>query len=251
MSSLRGQVVLVTGSSRGIGRAIVTKFAEHGAAVVVNYTTDRGGAEETKAIAESAGAEVLLIQADVSRSGEVGRLVDQVYARFAKLDVLINNAGLAIPVPLHDLKGLTEENWDKTMDVTLKGTFLCCQAAAPRMIDQPQGGKIVNIASIGGLGALGSSVAYSAAKAGVISLTRTLAVGLAPRVLVNAIAPGAIDTDFFKGRPPEQMERIRNQNILRRLGKPSEVADMALYLVEHGSFITGQVFVVDGGTLFH
>jgi 3-oxoacyl-[acyl-carrier protein] reductase len=251
VNGLKGQVALVTGSSRGIGRAIALKFAEHGANVVVNYVEDKQGADETKAAAEAAGVKALLIQGDVSRSEDVERLVGETYNHFRRLDVLVNNAGLAIPVPLGDLKSLTEENWDKTMNVTLKGTFLCCRAAAPLMADQPQGGKIINIASIGGLGALGSSAAYSAAKAGVISLTRTLAVGLAPRILVNAIAPGAIDTDFFKGRSEEQMQRIRTQNILRRLGRVSEIADMALFLVEHGSFITGQVFVVDGGTIFH
>lgn len=251
MNGLKGHVALVTGSSRGIGRAIAVRFAEHGADVVVNYSRDQRGAEETKAAAESAGVKVLLVQGDVSRSEDVERMVHEIYTHFGQLDVLVNNAGLTIPVPLSDLSALTEENWDKTMNVTLKGTFLCCRAAASRMKDQPQGGKIINIASISGLGALGSSAAYSAAKAGVISLTRTLAVGLAPRILVNAIAPGAIDTDFFKGRSEEQMQRIRTQNILRRLGNASEIADMALFLVAQGSFITGQVFVVDGGTIFH
>ncbi|MBI3966985.1 MAG: 3-oxoacyl-ACP reductase FabG [Chloroflexi bacterium] len=244
---LSGRVAIVTGSSRGIGRAIATTFAGEGAAVVVNHLQSPAEAAEVIAEIERSGGRAKEIQADVSREAEVNRLVAETLAAFGSVDILVNNAGLQIRAPLAELG---EELWDKIMAVNLRAPFLCARAVMPPMREQGSG-AIVNLASIRGLIGQGS-LHYSVAKAGVITMTKCLAQELAPQVRVNAIAPGYTETRLHTNMTPEAREKVVQSTPLRRFGEPQDVANAALFLAsDDAAFITGQTVVVDGGIVMH
>ena len=244
---LEGQVGIVTGAGQGIGRAIALTLAKEGAAIAVNdinHESARKVAEEIK----SQGGKAVPIKADVSNKEEVNSLVEQTLDNFKRIDILVNNAGTAKLTPTVEL---TEAEWDSTIDVDLKGQFLCSQAVAKHMIKQKRG-KIVNIASLAAHIGTPSLAAYSASKGGVIQLTKVLAVEWGKHnITVNAVSPGLTMTELvravFKERPDvfEGVERIP----LKRLAMPEDIANAVLFLASSESdYITGQVIIVDGGT---
>jgi NAD(P)-dependent dehydrogenase (short-subunit alcohol dehydrogenase family) len=249
---LHERIALVTGGATGIGRATVLALARAGArGVVVSYRTTRAEAEALAAEVAALGVEALTVQADVRRDDEVRRMVRQVEARFGRLDVLVNNAGATRWIPLADLEALTDQVWDEILDVNLKGAFRCARAAAPLLA--ATGGMVVNVASISGVLAprTMSSLAYGAAKAALIYLTRGLAVALAPHVRVNAVAPAFTDTRWVRGhfgdRYPEVAAAAAGAYPLGRIAAPEEVAGAIVGLVTGGDFVTGQTLIVDGG----
>lgn len=241
---MQGKIALVTGASRGIGRAIALRFAREGANVGINYRTSR---EEAEAVAESVrelGVEPKLLHADVSRP-------DQVQAMFEALDVwggvdiLVNNAGVT-----RDglLMRMSEDDWDEVMNVNLRGAFLCCRAAARPMV-RKRWGRIINMASVVGLAGNPGQSNYAASKAGLIGLTRTLSRELASRnITVNAIAPGFIETDMVASLSEDARSHIRALIPMDGFGTPEDVAAAAAFLASDGArYITGQTIAVDGG----
>lgn len=244
---LRDQVALVTGSATGIGRATALALAAEGADIVVNYSTSQDEAGATAGAVEGLGRKALIVRADVSQLDQVTEMMARVADTFGRLDVLINNAGYTRLIGFHDLDALSEEIWDRTYGVNVKGTFFCSRAAAAIMARQDRG-CIVNVASVAGIRPMGSSIAYCAAKAAVVSLTGTLARALAPRIRVNAVAPGFIDTRWNAGRP-QVYQQMEEATPLKRVGTAEDVAEVIVSLVTSASFVTGQVLTIDGGRL--
>src|SRR5262245_10892553 len=247
--SLEGKVAVVTGSSRGIGRAIAEGLAGAGAAVAVNGRNPESAQTVADAIA-SAGGKSFAVPADISKSEDVARLIDATVSTFGRLDILVNNAGIS---PYYKpAEAMTEAEWDDVIKVNLKGVFLCCQAAGRVMIPQ-KSGRIINISSIAGKVALPRLIAYSSAKGAINQLTRVLAVEWAPhQILVNAIVPGYIETDLTKGlrENPKRLDAMIRQIPLGRLGKATEIVGAAIYLAsDAASYVTGQTLDVDGGWL--
>lgn len=244
---LKGKVAIVTGASRGIGRAIAKKLAEEGARVVVNYNSSSKEAEGLQREITESGGEALLFKADVSNSKEVQSMVEATIAKFGRVDILVNNAGIIFRKRILES---TEEEWDRTLDVNLKSVYLCSKAVAPIMIRQKRG-KIVNISSISGVNSPPSAMEvpdYTASKAGVIGLTRALAVDLAPTVNVNVVCPGAIETDMLAQMSEQARSGRMAETPLKRFGRPEEIAAAVLYLASDDSdFVTGETLVVSGG----
>ena len=242
--SLEGRVALVTGGGTGIGRAIALVLGEHGAAVAVNYSRSRADAERTAEALQGRGRRARAVQADVSVEREVEDMVAQVVDDFGRLDILVNNAGTTRFIAHADLDALTADIWDRIFAVNVKGAFFCTRAAARAMTE----GRIINIGSVAGVNGSGSSIAYAASKAAIHTMTRSLARALAPRITVNAIAPGLIETRWHTGREDENARRARAFPA-GRIGRPDDIAQIALTLATAGNFITGQVIIVDGGAL--
>lgn len=244
----RGQVVLVTGASSGIGRSIAERFGSLGASVIVNYLTNAHGANETAELIRRMGGSALTFQADVSKAAEVRRMVAAAEENFGRVDILINNAGSLFA--RGRIEELPEEVWDACIAVCLKGTFLCSQAVLPKMRERKRG-VIINISSVASrLGGAGESVHYAAAKGGVNTFTFGLAKEVAKDgIRVNAIAPGLIDTPFQqKFSTPERLQRITETIAMGRMGSPTEITGLAVFLAsEDASYLTGQTIFVDGG----
>jgi NAD(P)-dependent dehydrogenase (short-subunit alcohol dehydrogenase family) len=249
------KVVIVTGSSRGIGRALALAFAKEGANLIVNDRTNLKAASMVVHEIEAMGRQALLIKADVTQRGEVSQMVQHTLEKFGRIDVLINNAGTVTISPAEEF---TEEDWDRDLDTNLKGVFLCSQQVGKAMIKQRRG-NIINIASMLGKIAFPKHAAYCASKAGVIALTKVLAVEWAKyNIRVNAIAPGFIYTDMIKDmlakgiRTKEEHESIIKKIPLGRLGNPDEIASLCVFLAsEEAEYITGETVVIDGGWLAH
>lgn len=242
---IEGRAALVTGGGTGIGRATSLRFAEQGVAVAVNYSRSEREAEETVREITEAGGRAIAVRADVASDKEVRAMVDRVVADWGRLDIVVNNAGATRFVEAHDLEGLTEEDWDQVCDVNVKGTFWVCRAAAPPLKASGKG-AIINISSIAGLSGRGSSIAYCASKAAVISLTKSLALALAPEVTVNCVAPGFVDTRWTAGWEEYREVNARNTP-LRRVATPEDIAEVVVGLCLNAGFVTGQTIVVDGG----
>jgi len=236
---LAGQVALVTGAARRIGRSIALRLAAEGASVAINYRTSKEEAEAVVREILASGGRATAIQGDVSKRGDVENIFAAVEKEFGRLDILVNNAGMFFPAKFEQL---TDEQWDKILDVNLKSQFLCAQAAAPIMKRQGRG-RIINLSSLGGLLAWPAYTHYCVSKAGSIMLTRCLARALAPEILVNSIAPGTIQ---FPGEPPD--EDYIHRVPLHRTGTGDDIAGAAVYLAT-ADFVTGQVIAVDGGRL--
>jgi 3-oxoacyl-[acyl-carrier protein] reductase len=238
---LQNQVAVVTGAGRRIGREIALTLGRAGAHVVVNYSRSRAGAEATAREIRRLGVRALALRADVARPAQVRAMFRRVAKEFGRLDLLVSNAGIFFP---RRWAALTEKDWDRILGVNLKGPFFCAQAAAAMMLKRRRG-RIINISSLGGIQAWPAYMHYCSSKAAQIMLTRCLAKALAPHIQVNSIAPGTI---LFPGerRTPE-LRRVIAATPLRRAGGPQDIAQMVLYLATRGDFITGQVFVVDGG----
>jgi len=252
---LDGRVAIITGSSRGIGRATAIVFAREGAKVVLNYHQQRGKAEEIVGRIREAGGNAIAFQADVADRSAVQEMVKEAINKFGRVDILVNNAGLLRgDGPLSELR---DEDLDSMFETNVKGVLICAQAVAPYMMERRYG-KIVNISSIAGLGTsiLPGNLFYAITKGAVNTLTKRLALELGPYgVCVNAIAPGLIRTDMvLEGRSlSEREQRVRyfeERAMLRRVGEPEDVANVALFLAsDESNFITGQVIAVDGGRM--
>jgi len=243
---LKNKVVLVTGSSRGIGQAIALEAARSGADIVVTYRKQARSAESVASEIRKLERKALALQVDVSSRASIKKMFSQVLETFSRIDVLVNNAGILQQKPFMKL---SEADWDRIMDVNLKGAFLCSQAVFPIMQRQG-GGRIINISSSGGQ--LGGTLAvhYAASKAGVICLTKSLArIGAPHGILVNCIAPGLIETEMTLQEiaSTEGQEKIR-QIPLKRTGTPEEIAQSVVFLAsENASYITGQTIAINGG----
>ncbi|MBI4536380.1 MAG: 3-oxoacyl-ACP reductase FabG [candidate division NC10 bacterium] len=242
---LEGKKAIVTGASRGLGRAIALALAREGADVLVNYVSREEQAKELVAAIQEMGRRAIRCRADVSDTVQIRRMVEAAIAGLGRVDILVNNAGIGLPKgPLET----TEAEWEKVLRTNLTGVFLCSQAVIPGMIAQG-GGRIINISSMAGKsGTLGGS-AYCAAKAGVIGLTKSLANALARHnILVNAIAPALIDTEILYWRTEEQWKETLESIPLKRLGNPNDLAEAAVYLASNGgNFMTGATLDVNGG----
>lgn len=240
---LRGQVALVTGASRGIGRAIALSLASEGASVVVNYASSSTSAEQVVAEITEAGGNAIALQADVSKADQVDALVNGTIEKYNRLDILVNNAGITRDTLLLRMK---PEDWQAVIDLNLTGVFLCTRAASKIMLKQ-KSGRIINITSVSGLMGNPGQANYSAAKAGVIGFTKTVAKELAARgITANAVAPGFIVTDMTSGVKAEEILKFIP---LGRFGQAEEIAGMVRFLAADAAaaYITGQVFNVDGG----
>lgn len=234
--NLKNKVVLVTGSSRGIGRATALAFAHEGCHVVINYYKE-------KKLAEAVGQE-LTIRADVAKFTEFKAMIDKIVKKFGRLDVLVNNAGIIIQTN-QDFQKIDDEVFDRTMGVNLKGVFNGIKLAAPIMKKQGAG-RIINLASV--FGQLGAApvAAYTMAKAGVENLTKSFAKQLAPEITVNAVAPAVCQTDMTKGAGPDLIKYFQDNTPLKRMAKTEEIAEAIVFLAK-SDFITGQILNVDGG----
>jgi 3-oxoacyl-[acyl-carrier protein] reductase len=247
---LEGMVAIVTGSSRGIGRSIALRYAAEGARVVVNWV---GNGEMAAAVTEEirqTGGDAFLVRADVSQSDDVRDLVRSTIDHFGRVDILVNNAGVHIAKGVLDT---TEADWDLTIDINLKGAYLCAKEVAPIMLRQ-EAGKIINISSNSGLYHPSAMrfTEYVVSKAGLNGLTKALALALGPHITVNAICPGWIKTDMVEGTDPEVEARILAETPLGRWGTPDDVASSAVFLASReADFITGELLLVAGGRGMH
>lgn len=243
MQRLRDRVALVTGASRGIGRAVALALATEGANVVVNYGRSQDAASEVVEKIQAAGGEAIAIQGDVSDAEQVEKLIEQTRNRFSRLDVLVNNAGITRDTLMLKMK---PQQWQEVLNLNLTGVFLCTQAASKIMLKQ-RSGRIINITSVAGLMGNPGQSNYSAAKAGVIGFTKSVAKELASRgITANAVAPGFIATDMTSKL---DAEKILPYIPLNRYGQPEDVAGMVRFLAADpaAAYITGQTFNVDGG----
>ena len=242
---MENRVALVTGASRGIGRAIAIRLAKEGADLVLSYASSSETAESVKAECEALGSRVILVRADVSVSEDVDALFDAAVNEFGRVDILINNAGITKDNIILRMK---EEEFDAVIDTNLKGTFLCMKKASKLML-KARYGRIVNISSIVGLRGNPGQSNYSASKAGVIGLTKSLAKELAAKnITVNAVAPGMIETDMTAAMTDSAKAVMQQMIPMKRMGLPEDVAQAAVFLADENSgYITGQVICVDGG----
>ena len=239
------QVALITGASRGIGRAVATELSRQGYAVCINYIQSREAAEALAAQLRGQGREAIAVQADVANSGAVNAMVRQVEAELGSVTLLVNNAGIS----WHGLfQDMDDGEWDRTLAVNLTGARNTARAVLPRMISE-KSGCIVNISSMWGLRGASCEVAYACSKAAIVGLTRSLALELAPsRIRVNCVAPGCIETDMVRVLGEETREMLVEETPIGRLGTPEDIAHAVAFLAsEKASFITGQVLTADGG----
>jgi len=242
---LKGKTAVVTGGSRGIGRAIALELASCGANVVVNYTRNSKAADEVVAEIEAMGSSGMAVKADVSIASEVENLVNEVLKTFGSIDILVNNAGITRD---NLIIRMTEKEFDEVINTNLKGAFICTKAVSRVMIKQ-KSGKIINVSSVVGIVGNAGQSNYAAAKAGLIGFTKSMAKELAKRgINVNAVAPGFIQTDMTSVLPENVKEEFLKSIPLMRIGKPEDIANTVLFLAsEYSDYITGQVINIDGG----
>ena len=239
------KVAIVTGSSRGIGRAIALRFAAGGAKVVVNYHSNEAAANQVVEQVRAGGGEAIAVQADVSQPAQAQALIEAAQKAFGRVDILVNNAGTTRDTLIIRM---SEEDWDLVLDTNLKGTFNCIKAATRPMMRQRYG-RIVNVTSVSGLSGNAGQANYASAKAGLVGLTKTVAKELGSRnITCNAVAPGYVPTDLTGTLPPELVEQAIQRAILGRAGTAEDIAAAVTFLAsDDASFITGQVLTVDGG----
>ncbi len=243
---LENKVAIITGSSRGIGKAAALLFAKEGARVVVNYLNNKDKAQEVVDSIKKAGGEAIMVKADVSKKADVERLFKETVKAFGTVDILVNNAGVSTPKPFLEL---TEEDVRKVFDANVLSAILCSQEAARIMLEKKYG-KIINICSISGTQYTGNegNIHYALSKAALANFTSVLAKALAPDINVNAIAPGGVETDMAKSWSPEYRAVIMKRSYLRRLTKPEEIANTCLFLASDESrAIIGEIIIVAGG----
>ena len=242
------KTVLITGGSRGIGKAVAMKFAENGYQIIINYVSDKTDTEQLKKeLLQAGAADILLIKADVSNSEDVKNMVKETIEKFEKIDVLVNNAGITKD---NLLMRMSEEEFDKVIQINLKGTYLVTKEVTRYMMKKKKG-SIVNLASVVGVAGNAGQCNYAASKAGIIGLTKSVAKELASRnIRANAVAPGFIETDMTNVLKDEIKENINSQIPLKRMGTAREVAELVYFLGEDASsYITAQVINVDGGMI--
>jgi len=244
---LKDKIALVTGSSRGVGRAVALAFAKVGAKVVINYTSNEKAADEVVENVEGMGSEAISVKADVAQKSDVEHLVSATIETFGRLDILVNNAGFTRPAMMVKM---SEEQWDQVIDIHLKGAFLCSQAAAIHMKEQ-KGGKIINVTSVAGLVGTVGQINYSAAKGGILSMTKSIARELARyNVCANVISLGIVATDMTeKIRSDEKLKEIYiNRILFKRFAEPDDISPAFVFLAsDESNYITGQLLCVDGG----
>lgn len=243
--NLIGKTAVVTGASRGIGRAVAIKLASLGANIVLNYRSSIESVQQVLEDIKAAGSNAVAVQGDVSSFSDAEKIIKAAVDNFGSIDILVNNAGITKDGLLMRMK---EEDFDGVIDVNLKGTFNCIRHAAPFMVKQ-RSGRIVNMSSVVGITGNAGQVNYSASKAGVIGITKSTARELASRgITVNAVAPGFIQTDMTDVLPEKAKEGLLNGIPLKRFGKPEDIAEAVAFLVsDSGSYITGQIINIDGG----
>ena len=243
---LNDKVAIVTGASRGIGRAIAEELASNGATVIVNYFSGEKPAQEVVAAIQLAGGEALAYQADVSQFDAAQGMIKAALDTYGQIDILVNNAGTTRDKLLLMMK---EDDWDVVINTNLKSLFNCCKAVARPMIRRKQGGRIINISSISGLVGQGGQTNYASSKAGIVGFTKSLAKELGSRsITVNAVAPGFVPTALTADLPDQLMDKMLELTPLGRLGEPEEVAHLVTFLAsDRASYITGEVIRVDGG----
>lgn len=244
------RVALVTGSATGIGRAIAAALAGAGFDIVINYSRNRAGAEQTADVCAEAGAQTLIVECDVSDEADVEAMIADIESRFAGLDALVNNAGTTVAGLARDFEQLGVEDWDRVFAVNVRGLFLVAKHAAA-LLRRSSNASIVNTASIVGLRPGPQPLPYSASKAAVISMTRSLAGALGPEIRVNAVAPGWIEGDWMERALGDNYDRLMarraRQTPLGRVCTPEDVAETVLGLIDGNSLVNGQVIVIDGG----
>lgn len=245
MIDLTNQIAIVTGGSRGIGRAIAIELAKHGATVVVNYRSSAEAAQEVVGVIEAGGGSATAFQADVSQFGEAENLIKETVNQYGKLDILVNNAGTTRDMVI---MMMPEDDWDTVIKTNLKSAFNCSKAAVKTMM-RKRHGRIINISSVAGIAGNAGQTNYSASKAGLIGFTKSLAREVAPRkITVNAVAPGFVPTDLTESVPEDIKEASLATIPLGRWGKPEEVAYAVAFLAsDEAAYITGQVLSIDGG----
>lgn len=242
--SLKGKVALVTGASRGIGRAVALALAATGAQVAVNFVNRRDAAMAVRKEIQMQGQESLLVQADVAARQDVEQMISHVLDHFGQIDILVNNATLHRGGKVHRLP---ESDWESVMDSCLRGAFHCCQQVVPHMTAR-RNGRIINVSSIMGRIGWPGDTAYGAAKAGLVGFTRSLAKEVAPHgITANVVMPGYIDTDMTAGLTPRSKDFMVSRIPLGRAGQPEEVAEVVTFLASQAAYVTGAVYVVDGG----
>ena len=247
---LDDRVAIVTGASRGIGRAIAELFAYEGAKTVINYNTSEKKALAVADKVNNQGCEAICVKADVSKYTDVKYLIEKTLQKYGRIDILVNNAGILIADDVFDT---SEDDWDRTIDINLKGAYLCSKEAAPIMLKQKRG-KIINISSNSGLYHPSAMrfTEYVVSKSGMNGLTKALALRLGPYITVNAICPGWIKTEMVEETDPEVEKKILEETALKRYGTPDEIAASALFLAsDEADFITGELLIVAGGRGMH
>lgn len=244
---LKDKIALVTGSSRGIGRAVALAYAKEGAKVVVNYTSNEKAAKEVVEAIDKMDSQAIAVKADVAKKTEAERLVQAGIDQFGRIDILVNNAGFGRPAMMLKME---EDQWDQVIDIHLKGAFLCAQAAGRHMKEQ-KSGKIINVSSVAGLVGTVGQINYSAAKGGVLSMTKSMARELARyNVCVNVISLGIVATDMSeKIRSDEKLSEIyMNRILLKRFAEPDDISPAFVFFAsDESNYITGQLLCVDGG----
>jgi acetoacetyl-CoA reductase len=244
MARLDGKTALVTGGSRGIGRAIVLELAREGARVALNYQANDAKAQAVADEVAALGGAVMLVKANVADAAEARAMVNHVADEFGRLDILVNNAGITRDC---SLKKMTDEQWDDVIKTNLGGYFYCTSAAIPVMTAQ-KSGRIINISSMNGQIAAFGQANYSASKGGIIAFTKTAALELAKSgITVNTVSPGFTETDMFAEVPEKIQEQIKTRIPMGRFAKPEEIAQAVVFLAESGDYITGQQINVNGG----
>lgn len=244
---LTGKAAIITGGGTGLGRTISLALARQGVSVAVNYSRSEADALETVRQAEALGVRAIAVQADMAAGGQIKAMAQAVEEQLGRIDILVACAGTTVFVPMNDLEGASEEEWDRLMDVNVRGPWQCARAVAPAM-KRAGGGRIVTVSSIAGLQPSGSSMPYCVSKAALIHLTRCLAVGMSPDVLVNSVAPGLLETRWTAGHSPAAKQRFLENALLHRVASLEDVTDLVMTLIRTDS-ITGQTMTVDGGTV--
>jgi 3-oxoacyl-[acyl-carrier protein] reductase len=240
----KDKVVLITGSSRGVGRATAKAFANEGATVIVNFASNEDKAITLARHLEEIGSRSIAIKCDVSQEDQVKKMIDEIIRKYGKLDILVNNAGIVFDVPIFEK---TVDQWIKTLSVNVVGPFLCSKYCSPYL--KQSNGNIVNVCSTSGTTSFDPTAAdYDSSKAALISLTKDLAKELAPEIRVNGVAPGWIDTDMNIDLPEKYIKEEKQKILLGRMAQPEEIAQSILFLAsEDASYITGSIQFVDGG----
>ncbi|GHO43912.1 SDR family NAD(P)-dependent oxidoreductase [Ktedonospora formicarum] len=247
------KTAIITGGVKGLGKAMALHLARQGYNLVLTYHTDERAAHDTEQECKKAGASATMLRSNVARKQEVEELFSLASKQYGSIDVLINNAGLNRDKPMLDLE---EEDWDQVVDTNMKGTFLCSQYAARYMLEQEHGGSIINIAATTGITGRKNGLNYCASKAGILVMTKCLAMELAPKIRVNCILPGFIQTQEVEERygthDPERLRAIVENIPLGRIGQPEEIAQAIDFLLSPGaSFINGQKLIIDGGNYMY